>query len=97
MRVRNENLVEPTKKLLGIKMSIGLNKFLSKFKSKSESNVGTTDKSKLYKEQFRLCKEYVDKHGKSSVVGEIAKLTEESMKNKKPRGSKKKKRSKTKK
>jgi hypothetical protein len=97
--VRNTLLRDATTKLLGIKMSFGLNPFFTKLniKSKAISNVGEDDKTKLYKEQFRLVKEYVDKHGKQKAIDEIKKFAEDIQKNKKPRGSKKKKKSKTKK
>ena len=97
--LRNTLLRDATTKLLGIKMSFGLNPFFTKLniKSKAISNVGEDDKTKLYKEQFRLVKEYVDKHGKQKAIDEIKKFAEDIQKNKKPRGSKKKKRSKTKK
>ena len=97
--LRNTLLRDATTKLLGIKMSFGLNRFFTKLniKSKAISNVGEDDKTKLYKEQFSLVKEYVDKHGKQKAIDEMKKFTEDIQKNKKPRGSKKTKRSKTKK
>ena len=94
---KNQEFLKKVKNMLGVKMSLGLNPFLTPFRTKAKNNVGDSDKDKMYAETLKLVKEYVDKHGKQKAINEIKNHDENIRKNKKPRGSKKKKRSKTKK
>lgn len=72
-----QNFLNKIKDLIEIKMSPGLNSFLTPFKNKVKKTVGEDDKDKLYSETVKLVKEYVDKHGKKKVAEEIEKINKE--------------------
>ena len=88
---KNQEMLNDVKKLLGIKMSTGLNTFLKPFRDKAKASVkDPKDYDKVNDAILELVKDHLKKNSKEKVISEIEKYTVSSRLNKKTKEKKSK-------